>query len=129
MALTSGQIVGREIEIAAVRRFLAGPAPAALVLAGAAGCGKTTVWEAALREDGHRVLVARPTDGESALSRSTVGDLLAGVDLQGLSGLPVPQRRALRAALLLDEPARDAPQDPRALAVAFLTAIRELAQS
>ena len=125
--LTSGQIVGRETEIAAMRRFLAGPAPAALVLEGEAGCGKTTVWEAALPEDGHRVLAARPTDSESALSLSTVGDLLAGVDLQGLSGLPGPQRRALRAALLLDEP--DAPQDPRALAVAFLTAIRELAHS
>ena len=68
MALTSWEIVGRETEIAAVRRFVAGPAPAALVLEGEAGCGKTTVWEAALPADGHRVLAARPTDSESALS-------------------------------------------------------------
>ncbi len=41
VALTSWEIVGRETEIAAVRRFVAGPAPAALVLEGEAGCGKT----------------------------------------------------------------------------------------
>jgi DNA-binding CsgD family transcriptional regulator len=58
-----------------------------------------------------------------------VGDLLAGVDLETLDGLPAPQRRVLRVALLLEEPAGDAPQDPRALAVAFLTTIRELARS
>src|SRR5690349_17723829 len=123
----AGEIVGRTAEVAAVEAFLAGPAPAALVLEGEAGSGKTTVWEHALRADGHRLLVARPTGAESRLSLSTIADVLGGVAPGELAALPRPQRRALGAALLLDEPADDAPQDPRALAVGFLTAIRQLA--
>ncbi len=40
-------ILGREAEVQAVGRFLDGPAPAALILEGPAGIGKTTVWQAA----------------------------------------------------------------------------------
>ena len=45
------QIVGREAELAAVERFLAAPSdePAALVVEGEAGIGKTTVWLEAVR--------------------------------------------------------------------------------
>ena len=39
-------ILGREAEVQAVGRFLDGPAPAALILEGPAGIGKTTVWQA-----------------------------------------------------------------------------------
>jgi hypothetical protein len=80
VAPAPGKIVGRAAEIAALRAFRSRPAPAALVIEGDAGCGKTTVWEAALDGGGGRVLVARPIEGESALSLSGVGDLLAGVD-------------------------------------------------
>ena len=58
----AADIVGREVELAAIQAFLERPAegPVALVLEGEAGIGKSTLWltgvEAA-RERGFRVLV------------------------------------------------------------------------
>jgi guanylate kinase len=62
-------IVGREEELAAVTTFLDGEFPAALVLAGEAGIGKTTVWRAGLeqeREREVRVLVSAGNDDGEA---------------------------------------------------------------
>ena len=50
-------ILGREAEVQAVGRFLDGPAPAALILEGPAGIGKTTVWLAGL-EHAHSTAIA-----------------------------------------------------------------------
>ena len=60
-----GRVVGREFELAAVGSFLAADAavPAALVVEGEAGIGKTTIVQAALAQAssaGLRVLLARP---------------------------------------------------------------------
>ncbi|HWH24212.1 MAG TPA: ATP-binding protein, partial [Candidatus Limnocylindria bacterium] len=62
---TSDQPVGRDTELAAVRRFVDAVAagPKALVLEGEPGIGKTTLWRAALAEAATadvRVLVSRP---------------------------------------------------------------------
>ena len=61
----SGEIDGREEELGAVSAFLdrAPEAPAALVLEGDAGIGKSTLWLAGVdtaREREHFVLVAGP---------------------------------------------------------------------
>jgi hypothetical protein len=47
-------VVGREAELATIREFVAGIAagPRSLLLEGAVGIGKTTLWRAGLRADG-----------------------------------------------------------------------------
>jgi DNA-binding CsgD family transcriptional regulator len=99
------QLVGRQSEMAEVDRFLdlLPGRPAALVLGGQSGIGKTTVWRAAVdaaRHRSHRVLVCRASESESALSFIGLGDLLEGVSDDVLAPLPEPQRRALESALL-----------------------------
>ncbi len=74
-------VVGREAELASVRDFVArvSDGPAALVLEGEAGVGKTTLWVAGIAEaaeHGMRILEARPAESETALSFSAIGDLL-----------------------------------------------------
>jgi AAA ATPase domain len=128
MATTSPSgLIGRDEELAVIRGFLDSPAPSALLIEGEAGCGKTTLWQAgAAQATSHRVLACRPSDTESALAFSGIGDLLAEIDPEALGVLPTPQRRALEIALLLAEPDPE-PPNPRALAVAFLGVLRGLA--
>src|SRR5690242_3869851 len=64
--------VGRELEQQAISHFLGSltEGPRALVIAGDAGLGKTTLWEGALEEARHRsyvVLATRPRASESSL--------------------------------------------------------------
>jgi DNA-binding NarL/FixJ family response regulator len=123
-------IVGREAELELVRRFVESDGPAgALVLAGRPGIGKTTLWEAgvgAARELQLRVLAARATDAEAELSFTALGDLLDEVALDDLPSLVAPRRRALGAALLREEIPEE-PPDRRAIAMAVLDVLRELA--
>jgi DNA-binding CsgD family transcriptional regulator len=126
-------VVGRDREMAAVAAFLdsATSGPAGLVLEGAAGIGKTTVWAAgaALADGrGYTVLSARPAESEATLSFAALGDLLDGVLDRALPALPPPQRRALEVALLMADPAAS-PPGQRAVCVAFLAVIRHLSAS
>jgi DNA-binding CsgD family transcriptional regulator len=124
----SARIVGREPEVAALSDFLGDPALKALVLWGEPGIGKTTLWEAgidAARRRRMRVLSARPSGAETQLSFATLADLLDPVDLDA-AGLPPPQLRALKIALLRSEP-RGKPPEPRAIDLGFLNALRALA--
>lgn len=117
------QIVGREEELAAIAAFVkAGTgAPSAMVLEGDAGIGKTTLWRTGVelaRGAGMRVLVSRPAEAERSMAHAGLGDLLDGVLDEALPALSLPRQRALRVALLRDDPSGD-PVDPRALGVAF----------
>jgi AAA ATPase domain len=125
-------IVGRDEELASLRAFVdeAREAPAALVLEGEPGIGKSTLWLASVehaRARGLRVLSCRPAEAERSLVHVGLGDLLAGVLDDVLPALPAPRRRALEVALLLDEAAEDA-VDPRALALATRGALQLLAE-
>jgi len=104
-AAALSDLVGRDEELRRLASFLdeAAHGPEAIVLVGEAGIGKTTLWRAAVeraRGRGFRVLEARPTEPERELSFAALGDLLADVHDE-IGGLPAPQRRALRVALLL----------------------------
>ncbi len=104
--------------------------PAALLLEGEAGIGKTTVWDAgveAARRAGLRVLVCRGAGSEVKLGYASLTDLLADVEEGPIAALPAPQRRALEAALLRTGPAGGRPPDPRAVATGFLTLLERLA--
>jgi hypothetical protein len=122
-------ILGREGELARVESFIGSVSegPSALLLEGAAGIGKTTVWHAGVsiaRARGHRVLACRAAESEARLSYAALGDLF---DIE-LPELPAPQKRALDAALLRAE-IEGAPPDQRAVSVASLGVLRALATS
>jgi DNA-binding CsgD family transcriptional regulator len=126
------EIVGREEELGAVRAFLerAVEGPAALVLEGEAGIGKSTLWLAgvqAARERGLRVLSSRPAEAERGLAHVVLSDLFEGVLDEVLPALSAPRRHALEVALLVDE-ASEEPVDPRTLGVAVRTALQALAE-
>lgn len=99
------EVIGRHREMAGVDWFLdlVAKGPAALVLEGDPGIGKTTVWRAAVdaaRGRSYHVLVCRASESESALSFLGLGDLLEGISDDALERLPEPQRLALQMALL-----------------------------
>ena len=123
-------IVGRELELASLRDPLLGEsAVGGLVLVGEPGIGKTTLWEAgadAARTRGARVLSARPSESEARLPFSGLIDLCEGLGSAELGTLPMPQRRALEAALLRADPSDQSPH-PGAVEFGFVTAIRVLA--
>jgi DNA-binding NarL/FixJ family response regulator len=120
-------IIGRELELAEAGSFLDDlrQGPAALVLEGEAGIGKTTVWSEILERAAaraYRVLSSRPAEAETRLSFAALSDLLAPVIDETLGALPPPQRHALEVALLRRDPG-EAPLDPRALGSAVLSVL------
>src|SRR6185369_1184803 len=128
---TAAAVVGREAELDAIDAFLADRSalPAALVMDGPAGAGKSTLWQAAVDragEAGFTVLACRPAGAEARLSFAALADLLEPHLDAVLPSLPAPQRRALEAALLLDDDDSLTP-DQRAISAGTLSAIRALA--
>ncbi|MFE5342173.1 AAA family ATPase [Isoptericola sp. NPDC056578] len=100
------RVVGRADALAAVDGLLgaAREAPAGLALTGPPGIGKTTVWLAAVdraRDEGATVLAGRPAPAEVRLEYAGLAELLAPLTAAARR-LPLPQRRALDAALGLE---------------------------
>jgi hypothetical protein len=126
-------VIGREREQAALRAFAEGlgGGPAAVLLAGDAGMGKTTLWHATVetaRAHGCRILSTRPSAAEARLGFAGLRDLLDGVAREVLEAVPAPQADALRVALLLERPGRTA-VDQSVVAASFLSALRALGTS
>ena len=123
-------ILGREAELATIARFFddVGLGPRALLIEGAAGIGKTTLWRESVRlaQRRGRVLISRPSEAEARLSFAVLGDVLVPALDGAMWELPVGQRDALEAALLLGRPARTRP-DARAVSLAVLGVLRALA--
>ena len=116
------EIVGREAELACLDAFVEAVrrAPAAVLLEGEAGIGKSTLWRAGVeraRAAGVLVLSSRPAEAERGLAHAGLGDLLEDVIDDVLPALSMARRRAMEVALLRDD-ASSGPVDDRALAVA-----------
>jgi hypothetical protein len=93
MASGVREVFGREGELAAVSSFLDDTAsgPAALLLEGEAGVGKTTLWREGVEAAGgrgFRVLECQPVESEAKLSFAALGDLLGPVVDQASATLP-----------------------------------------
>ena len=124
------EIVGRTRELEALREACSAGRDelTGVVLEGPEGIGKTALWEATrdlAAEAGLRVLACRAARTETDLAFTGLGDLLRPVRGE-LGDLPAPQARALRVALLLEDPG-DASADPRALGLGLLEVLHGLA--
>jgi DNA-binding CsgD family transcriptional regulator/tetratricopeptide (TPR) repeat protein len=126
-------IVGRETERETVERFTLGMAdgPAALVLDGLAGIGKTAIWTegvTAAQLSGIAVRSCRCTESDAGWAFAGLGDLLDGLSGDVTNDLPEIQQRALAGALLIsDVPAGQS--GDRVVAVAVLGVLRALSRS
>ena len=101
-------LVGKERELATIGRLLEElrGEPAAVLIEGEAGIGKTTLWQAALglaRERSWRVVAARPAEPEVRYSYGAARDLLGPLLDETTGALPAPQRRAVESAFLQAE--------------------------
>ena len=122
------ELIGRDEELQRAQQFLEAVQTGArtLLIAGDAGVGKTSLWEAALsraHSAGLQALVARPTEAETSFAYAALGDLL-GAHPEVLADLPSPQRRALEIVLRMVE--RGEPPDQQTVALATLAALRTL---
>ena len=133
MPVETHPLIGRAAELARVDRFLdaIGGGCIALLVEGDPGIGKTSLWRHAVDEASRRqmrVLACRPTESETGFSYAALGDLLSGVALEALAGVPDPQRRALDIALLRSEPDDGQGAMPQAVSVGTLGVLRALAE-
>ena len=124
-------LAGRDAELAAVDRFPARirSEPGILLIEGAAGIGKTTIWVAARERaiaSGARVLSCRPIETETPLAFAALADLVEPVLDVALPALPAPQARALEVALFRTEAGDERP-DQFAISAAVLGILRHLA--
>ena len=121
-------VVARESELNRLGEFLAGPELQSFVLRGEPGIGKTLLWQIAVEDAtarGTTVLMHRAAEAEAALAFTGLADLVGPVLDQVDGALPAPRRRALRVALLLDEPG-DEPPAPQAIGLALLDVLTAL---
>jgi DNA-binding NarL/FixJ family response regulator len=126
----TSDLVGRDDERAAVETFLNAlqAGPAALVISGEAGIGKSTLWRAGVssaQSRSFRVLLCRPAEVEARLSFIALADLLEGIPEEVIASLPQPQREALGVALRRADTTGEL--DRVALARGALTAISSVA--
>ena len=131
MAVSVPHLPGREDELAALLDLLdaSDDLPAAAVVVGEAGIGKTALWLEAVeaaQDRGYLVLSCRPSEVEARFSFVGLADLIGGVVGDVLPQLPRPQRRALEAALALSEAGGPAAEEG-VVAFAFLSTLRKLA--
>ena len=126
------ELIGRDEELVSIAGFLDSveAGPAALVLSGEPGIGKTVLWELGVEEARvrfGRVLSCRAAEAEAALSFSGLSELLTEVFDEVAPSLPPLRRRALEVALLLAEPGAQ-PPDTHAIGLALLDVLRVLGE-
>jgi DNA-binding CsgD family transcriptional regulator len=125
-------LIGRDREYSAAATLLDAAAlgPAALVLTGPAGIGKTTIWRAMLadaRSRGYRTMETRAVEAEAQLAFGGLADLLDPLVDGVLDRLPPAQRFALEVALQRI-PVEGNPPPPLAVSLGALASIRALAE-
>jgi DNA-binding CsgD family transcriptional regulator len=131
-AMAEPSLLGRDAELRELERTLDAleRRPAALVLQGEPGIGRTALVRAAARragERGMRVLSCAGAAAEAALPWVALADLLGGVAHERLAALPARERAALDA-VLLRAGAPPAGPDPRVVATAVRALVAQLAR-
>src|SRR5687767_9898950 len=104
-----GDVVGRDADIAALAHTHTNliERSAVTFIVGDPGMGKSALWAVAVERaarGGATVLLARPAEAEHGAPWSGFADLLAGVPRAVLDRLDAPQRNAVDAVCLREEP-------------------------
>jgi len=125
--------IGREAEVGKICALLsASPGePAALIITGDTGIGKTVVWKHLVKSalpPSFRVLSCRPASAERPLAFSALDDLLGDAAQEFLPWLPEYRRRAVTGALTRGIPLGSMP-DRQVLARGVLDAFRSLSRA
>ena len=124
--------IARADIVALVENQLASPGvPSALVLAGDAGIGKSTLLATAVAQaagQGDTVLAVHPAEAEAAMAFTALGDLLELVPAEVFAKLDPPARHALEVAMVRRLPGARPPTE-REIGVGLLTAVRHLASA
>ena len=126
------ELVGRQEELGSLLAFIGEShgGPAAFVLEGEAGIGKSTLWLAGVehaRTRGWRILASRPVEAERGLAYVGLCDVFEDILDEALPALLAPRRRALEVALLREDASGD-PADHRALGVAVRDVLQFLGE-
>ncbi len=125
------EIVGRDVELAAIEAWFDEPTPSVLMLEGEPGIGKSTLWRAGVREArerGYEVLSSFASRSEAELSFAALRDLIDEVFGDVAGQLAAPQRHALAVVLRREEPDPDRGfPDPATIGIAFRSALLALA--
>jgi ATP/maltotriose-dependent transcriptional regulator MalT len=130
--MTAAAAIGRDEELEAIQAFLdrIPDGPAALVLSGEAGIGKTILWETGVEEARERlavVLTCRGVEAEASFAFAALSELLVGVVREVAPELAPPRRRALEVALQLEEPTETAP-DAHVIGLALVDVLELLVE-
>ena len=124
-------VLGREAELARIDEFLRdADGVSALLIEGAAGIGKTTLWRHGVSTGanlGRRVLAAQPLEAEAEMAFAGLDSLLGSALDEVADELSEPHRVALDIALLR-VPHGGRPLEPRAVDGGTLVALRVLAE-
>ncbi len=132
-------ILGRDAELASIDTWLRNAArseppattePSLLIIEGAPGIGKTTLWAEAIRKAqalGRRVLSCRPVPSDAGLPHVGIADLLREIPDDAFTQLPAPQHRALGVALLREDAGAEG-LDPRAVGTGLAALLGILAE-
>ena len=112
------EVIGRDEELGAVEAFLADveQGPAALVLSGEAGIGKTILWEAGVEQAAERfgcVLTIEASRPRRCSPSAGSPICSPPCSRRSAPSLAPPRRRALEVALWLAEPGEQPPEAPR----------------
>lgn len=123
-------LVGRSEELRVVHTLIqqAQSVPAALLIGGEAGIGKTTLWRAAVaaaRHVGFTVLETVGAATEVSLAFAGLADLVAGMGEAGLAGLS-PLHRSALGAVITGESGPGG--DERLVATAFRAALDQMSR-
>jgi DNA-binding CsgD family transcriptional regulator len=128
---SGASLIGRDGETAQIERFLDALSEGSrtLLVEGEIGVGKTVLMQRAgemVRARGYTLLVATPVEVELPLEFAALADLLEAVPRALVDALPGPQRQAVDVAVLRRELSLR-PVDPRTIATAVLTVVRQMA--
>jgi DNA-binding NarL/FixJ family response regulator len=125
-------VVARETELDRLRGFLTDAETHSLMLRGEPGIGKTVLWQMAVDQAvqlGRRVLVHRAAEQEASLAFTGLADLVGTVLDEVSDKLAPPRARALRVALMLEDPGEGPPPPPQATGLALFDVLRALCET
>jgi DNA-binding CsgD family transcriptional regulator len=129
-AVVAAETFGRDDQLATLREQLGGALPAAVLIEGDAGIGKTRLLRAAVehcRDGGFRILESAPAEAEASLAFGALADLAGALAEELADVVPPPRWRALATAVGLVDDGRAVPEGT-SVALGLIATLRAAAE-